>query len=68
MLCLSGFELYSRWVPLLSASSHNINMPLLELIVTQIFVKLGLKDSYALLIFRVPFHFFKRTNPALQKE
>ena len=68
MLCLSGFELYSRWVPLLSASSHNINMPLLELIVTQILLSSGLKTATPLLIFRVPFHFFKRTNPALQKE
>ena len=23
MLCLSGFELYSRWVPLLSFGIHN---------------------------------------------
>ena len=28
MLCLSGFELYSRWVPLMSAvSSQTLNGP-----------------------------------------
>ena len=67
MLCLSGFELYSRWLPLLSVSSHDINMPLLELIVTQIFVKLELKDSYAPSYIPCSFPFPKlRTNPDLQ--
>ena len=65
MPCLSRFELYSRWVPLLSASSHNITVRLLDLIVTQIFVKLGLKlkGDTPIRIFRVLFHFLK--EPAL---
>ena len=63
MPCLSRFELYSRWVPLLSANSQNINVRLLDLIVTQIFVKLGLKGLKAatpLLIFGILFHFLKQ--------
>ena len=36
MLCLSGFELYSRWVPLKVEGLHmeTINFPFLVIIVT----------------------------------